>query len=85
MSTCKHFLTNLFSLDMKFINFYDEMTGLVDKGRAVVIIYLDISRAFNTVSREIFTKKVMKYGLDEKTEWIENWPSPEGADHWHEV
>ena len=50
------------------------MTGLVDKGRAVVIVYLDFSKAFDTVSQKIFIEKVMKYGLDEQTvKWTENW------------
>lgn len=58
------------------------MTGLVDKGRAVVIIYLVFRRAFNPVSHKIYTRKVMKHGLDEKTvKWIGNWPGPEGAGH----
>ncbi|PKU40704.1 rna-directed dna polymerase from mobile element jockey- hypothetical protein [Limosa lapponica baueri] len=35
------------------INLYDEMTGLVDKGRAVDNVYLDFSKAFDTVSRKI--------------------------------
>lgn len=62
------------------------MTGLVDKGRAVAIIYVVFRRAFNTFSHKIFTKNVMKNGLDEKTvKWIENWPGSERADHWHEV
>ncbi|PKU32044.1 rna-directed dna polymerase from mobile element jockey- hypothetical protein [Limosa lapponica baueri] len=39
-------LTNL-------ITSYDETTGLVDKGRAVDTIYLDLNKAFNTVSHKI--------------------------------
>lgn len=39
----KSCLTNL-------IGFYDQMTGLVDEGRAVDITYLDFSQAFNRVS-----------------------------------
>ena len=53
----KSFWTNL-------IIFYDEMTGLVEEGRAVDIVYLDFSKAFDTVSHKIFMKKLMKYGLD---------------------
>ncbi|PKU31043.1 rna-directed dna polymerase from mobile element jockey- hypothetical protein [Limosa lapponica baueri] len=54
----KSCLTNL-------INFCDEVTGLVDKGRTVNIVYLDFRKAFNTVSHKI---------LDEQTvRWIENW------------
>ncbi|KAK4824064.1 hypothetical protein QYF61_009915 [Mycteria americana] len=63
----KSCLTNL-------ITFYDEMTGLVDQGRAVDVVYLDISKAFGTVSHRILIEKLMKYGLDEQTmRWIENW------------
>ncbi|KAK4818703.1 hypothetical protein QYF61_017924 [Mycteria americana] len=60
----KSCLTNL-------INFYNEMTGLRDEGRAVDIVYLDIvyldSKAFNTVSHKILIKKLMNYELDEQT------------------
>ena len=34
------------------INLYNEMTGLVDEGRAVGIVYLDFSKAFETVSHK---------------------------------
>ncbi|KAK4831677.1 hypothetical protein QYF61_018674 [Mycteria americana] len=40
----KSCLTNL-------INFHDKMIGLVDEWRAVAIVYLDLSKAFDTVSR----------------------------------
>ncbi|KAK4806176.1 hypothetical protein QYF61_001099 [Mycteria americana] len=45
------------------ITFYDEMTGLVDEGRAVDIVYLDFRKAFDTVSPKILIEKLMKYGL----------------------
>ncbi|KAK4824621.1 hypothetical protein QYF61_016927 [Mycteria americana] len=50
------------------------MTGLVDKGRAVDIVDLDFSKAFDTVSHKIVTDKLLMYGLDKQAErWIENW------------
>ena len=49
------------------ITFYDEMTGLVDKGRAVDIPYLDFNKAFDTVSHKILTDKLLMYGLDKQT------------------
>lgn len=59
-------LTNLKAL-------YDEMTGLVDQGKAVKIFNLDFTKYFNTVSHNIFTDKV-KYWLDERiARWAENW------------
>ncbi|CAM4562333.1 unnamed protein product [Lepidochelys olivacea] len=62
----KSCLTNL-------IAFYDEITGSVDEGKAVDVLFLDFSRAFDTVSHSIFASKLKKYGLDEWTiRWIES-------------
>jgi len=53
---------------------YDGVTGWVDEGRAVDIVYLDFSKAFDTVSHNILIGKLRKCGLDEWTvRWIENW------------
>jgi len=63
----KSSLTNL-------IAFYDDMTGWVDEGRAVDIVYLNFSKAINTVSHNILLGKLRKCGLDEwSVRWIENW------------
>ncbi|GAB0180651.1 mitochondrial enolase superfamily member 1 [Grus japonensis] len=63
----KSCLTNL-------INFYDEITGLVEVGRAVDIFHLDFSNTFDTVCRKVLIGKLLMYGLDEQTvRWIENW------------
>ncbi|GAB0179383.1 mitochondrial enolase superfamily member 1 [Grus japonensis] len=60
----KSWLTNL-------INSYDEVTGQVDEGRAVDILYLDYRKAFDTVSHKILIEKLLMYELD--VQWIENW------------
>jgi len=59
----KSCLTNL-------IAFYDDMTGWVDEGRAVDAVYLNFSKAFDTVSHNILLWKLRKSGLDE---WSVRW------------
>jgi len=54
----KSCLTNL-------IAFYDGMTGWVDEGRAVDVVYPNFSKAFDTVSHDILLGKLRKCGLDE--------------------
>ncbi|KAJ7412712.1 RNA-directed DNA polymerase from mobile element jockey-like protein [Pitangus sulphuratus] len=63
----KSFLTNL-------IAFYGETMTWVDEGRAVNIVYLNFSKAFDTVFHNILTGKLRKCGLDEwRVRWTENW------------
>jgi len=53
---------------------YDGMTGWVDEGRAMDVVYLNFSKAFDTVSHNIHIGKLGKCGLDEwPVRWIENW------------
>ncbi|CAM4582215.1 unnamed protein product [Caretta caretta] len=60
-------LTNL-------IAFYDEITGSMDEGKAVDVLFLDFSKAFDTVSHNILVSKLKKYGRDECTiRWVESW------------
>ncbi|GAB0178461.1 mitochondrial enolase superfamily member 1 [Grus japonensis] len=58
----------------KLIAFYDGMTGWVDEGRSVDVVYLSFSKAFETISHNILISNIGKSGLDEWTvRWIENW------------
>ncbi|RMC19979.1 hypothetical protein DUI87_00824 [Hirundo rustica rustica] len=60
-------LTNL-------ITFYDQVTRLVDAGKAVDVVYLDFSKAFDTVSHSILLNKLAARGLDKSTlRWVRNW------------
>jgi len=59
-------LTNL-------ISFYDQVTCLVDEGNAVDV-YLDFSKAFDTVPHSILLEKLAAHGLDGcGLRWIKNW------------
>jgi len=53
-------LTNL-------IFFYDQVTQLVDEGKAVDVIHLDFSKAFDTVPHSTLLEKLDSHGLDECT------------------
>ncbi|GAB0179643.1 mitochondrial enolase superfamily member 1 [Grus japonensis] len=60
-------LTNL-------ISFYDQVTHLVDKGKAVSVAYLDFSKAFDTISHSILLEKLAAHGLDGcMLHWVKNW------------
>ena len=46
----------------------------MDEGKAVDIIYLDFSKAFDTVSHSILLEKLVAHGLDRcAVHWVENW------------
>jgi len=60
-------LTNL-------IIFYDQATLLVDEEKAVDIVSLDFSKAFDAVFHSIFLEKLAAHGLDRYTlRWLKNW------------
>uniref|UniRef100_A0A8C3CYS9 Reverse transcriptase domain-containing protein n=1 Tax=Cairina moschata TaxID=8855 RepID=A0A8C3CYS9_CAIMO len=60
-------LTNL-------ISFYDKVIRWVDEGKAVDVVYLDFSKALDTVSYSILLKKLAALGLDWRTlRWVGNW------------
>jgi len=53
---------------------YDQVTLLVDEGKAVDVIYLEFRKAFNTVPHSILLEKLAAHGLDGYTlHWIKNW------------
>jgi len=65
-------LTNL-------ISFYDQVTCLVDEGKAVDVIYLDFSKAFDTVPHSIHLEKLAAHGFDGCTLcWTKNWLNGRG-------
>jgi len=63
----KSCLTNL-------ISFYNRVNRLVDEGKVVVVVYLDFSKAFDTVSHSILLEKLAAHGLDRYNLcWVKNW------------
>ncbi|GAB0179517.1 mitochondrial enolase superfamily member 1 [Grus japonensis] len=60
-------LTNL-------ISFYDKVTCLMDEGKTVHVVYLDFSKAFDTVSHSILLEKLAAHGLDgHMLRWVKSW------------
>jgi len=60
-------LTNL-------ISFYDQVTHLVDEGKTVDVVYLDFSKAFDTIPHSTLLEKLAAHGLDGCTLcWVKNW------------
>ncbi|KAK4823680.1 hypothetical protein QYF61_005651 [Mycteria americana] len=54
------------------------VTHLVDEGKAVDVVYLDFSKAFDTVSHSILLEKLAAHGLDGCTlrlvkTWLDGW------------
>ena len=56
------------------ISFYACVTRLVDEGRAVDVVYLDFSKAFDTVSTVFLLGKLAADGLERYTLlWVKDW------------
>ena len=50
------------------------MTHLVDEGKAFDIVYLDFSKAFDTVFHSLLLDRLASHGLDRYTLcWVKNW------------
>ncbi|KAJ7418264.1 rna-directed dna polymerase from mobile element jockey-like [Willisornis vidua] len=56
------------------MSFCDRVTYLVEEGKDVNAVYLDFSKAFDTVSCIFFLQKQATHGLDGCTvHWVKNW------------
>lgn len=78
IKSSQHGFTKELSCLTTLITSLDERTGLVDKGRAVVIVSLDSRRVFNTVSCKSLTDKQLTW-VDSEVDWeAAEWTGPEG-------
>ncbi|MBB6707133.1 reverse transcriptase family protein [Proteus mirabilis] len=56
------------------IEFFEEVTKRIDEGRAVDVIYMDFSKAFDKVPHGRLVSKVRSHGIQgELAIWIQNW------------
>lgn len=70
----QHGFTKAKSCLTNLIRFCNEITVLVNAGRAVDIMYLYFSKAFSKVSPNFLVEKMMRYGLGKQTvRRTENW------------
>ncbi|CAM5112215.1 unnamed protein product [Natator depressus] len=62
------------SCQTNLIAFFDRVTSLVDREEVVDAVYLDFSKAFDTVLHDLLINKLGKYNLDGATiKWVHNW------------
>lgn len=65
----------------------NQVTCLVDKGKATDVVFLGISKAFDTVSHRIILKKLTTYGLDGwSVHYIKDgWLGLESGGQWSQI
>ena len=62
------------SCTTNLLEFWDYVTGQIDKGVPVDAIYLDLRKAFDTVPHKRLLLKLHAYGIEGKIlEWIKDW------------
>ncbi|CAM4321167.1 unnamed protein product [Caretta caretta] len=70
----QHGFTKGRSCQTNLISFFEKVTDSLDKGNAVDLIYLDFSKAFDTMPHGELLVKLDKMGINRKIErWIRNW------------
>lgn len=67
----------------KLISFYDRLNCLVDVGEAVNVVYLNFSKAFDTVCQSKLLAKLAAHGLYRGTLcWVRIWLGGQSDGEW---
>jgi len=54
--------------------FFEKVTNQVDEGKAVDVVYMDFSKAFDKVPHGSLLQKMRRHGIEGDLEvWIRNW------------
>ena len=62
------------STELAIIEFIDKITKAIDKGQYTIGIFLDLSKAFDTINHSILIKKLEYYGIrGVALKWFENY------------
>ncbi|PKU48030.1 rna-directed dna polymerase from mobile element jockey-like [Limosa lapponica baueri] len=62
------------SCSTNLISFCDKVVCLADEGKALDVVYLDFSKAFDSVSHSILLEKLAAHGSDRSTlHWVKRW------------
>ena len=64
------------SCQTNLISFYEEVSSRLDSGESMDVVYLDFSKAFDTVPHKRLVYKMRMLGLGENVcKWVSNWLS----------
>ena len=62
------------STELSIIELVDKITKVIDKGEYTIGVFLDLSKAFDTINHKILIKKLGQYGIRGRhKKWFENY------------
>jgi hypothetical protein len=74
LNSSQHGFMNNKSCQTNLLEFLDKVSQVVDEGKAMDVVYLDFSKAFDKISHSKLLLKLEEHGIGGKVrDWIENW------------